>query len=926
MRNISPAAMNYLSQTLGLEPVNLVRVFWTNSISVLYGDRQFANGIVGKLLELGNLENVVNISKSSNTQAVSLKIDDSDGEIKNIFDNNDIHKRTVYVYQWFLGLPLSDAFIIFEGEIASPISWKEGERTISFDCVSKIEDQEIGFSAEEGDFEYIPPPLIGAAWPLPFGSPQWVPSLAINTIAQGLTNEGVGLGSGNYNTGLLNNDNKALADASFNFYDCLTKALHCYVMAFTVAEEGQVPVIFLSGGFDPPSQGATLRDQWNDSGDKYVEQANQYLAQIHDINNKVANVNDKNKFTVQNGSTFPQGVTTSININGAVFTGQFSGNEFTVLSSTNPYDTSNNLLSGPLTVNDSQVATAYQASLNEQRFFYAVGGSAVQGVGESLFYIISLLEVQVQAVLAKYNGVVRGVPPQYYQVSYVNFGNIQATYLTVPIALSVIDPLWTDEIFTNIISPVGPNAVDIMIWLIQTYTVHTFDVASFADVRNKVNPFPMNFVYFTRPNILKALQEIAYQARCALWYKEGLFYLKFLPDTGSSVATFTEDDVEDKTLEITCTDTEELVTKYTAEWKLYENQSGFDKVIWRYNIQKYGIMEKTDQYYAYNNVFIVEHVSMFWLIRYSNTWKRLKFSTFLTKLAVETFDSVTIDFADPLVANGPVVGIVENALYNSADNRIEMTVWLPIRFGEMNAYPFAYPYAIDPTLIFPDPIEFANTPPTTGQQAAGQLYKQTTNQPKKTRSNSSFGGLNGSDSAFQEPVFDTALDTNEIDNSGNPNQGNSYKQHQIKPVKDVNVAFDSPGTWPGIINGQVNGNLYSVKVYFSGINNTPTSVNVQQIQINTNDVIPAGTACIVMRNKLLKGIDPTTRIPTYISEYTMQVPVYVKSINQSVNPPAVPVSDPGTDGSTTETTTTGTPGDFESTDGGDQNLGTGGDF
>ena len=79
------------------------------------------------------------------------------------------------VYQWFSGLDLSDKFLVFSGKINTPMSWNERDRTVKVTAVSQIEDIEIGFSAEEGDFPYIPSDLMGKPWPMIFGTGSGLP-------------------------------------------------------------------------------------------------------------------------------------------------------------------------------------------------------------------------------------------------------------------------------------------------------------------------------------------------------------------------------------------------------------------------------------------------------------------------------------------------------------------------------------------------------------------------------------------------------------------------------------------------------------------------------------------------------------------------------------------------------------------------------
>lgn len=84
----------------------------------------------------------------------------------------------------------------------------------------------------------------------------------------------------------------------------------------------------------------------------------------------------------------------------------------------------------------------------------------------------------------------------------------------------------------------------------------------------------------------------------------------------------------------------------------------------------------------------------FWLIRKSNTWKRIKFKAFLNKLNMETFDAVMLDFDQPYVANGSVLGMVEKANYNSVENCVDFECLLPVAAGTMEPYHFFWPAAL----------------------------------------------------------------------------------------------------------------------------------------------------------------------------------------------------------------------------------------
>ena len=175
-----------------------MEVDWADAIVPRrYADRTIPNGadtILGRIVEVSDVDDSIDITTYNNTsKQVSVTLDDTDGSIKALFDGHDSHLRRVRVYQWFTGLDLSDMFLVFSGRINTPLSWSERDRTIKITAISQIEDMEIGFSAEEGNFPYVPSDLVGRAWPMVFGTVYDYPAVWVPFAAQGITLEGVGV-------------------------------------------------------------------------------------------------------------------------------------------------------------------------------------------------------------------------------------------------------------------------------------------------------------------------------------------------------------------------------------------------------------------------------------------------------------------------------------------------------------------------------------------------------------------------------------------------------------------------------------------------------------------------------------------------------------------------------------------------------------
>ena len=205
MRNISQAGLAKLASRYGNEPITIIEVDWVDGSTAVYADRTIGD-IPGRIVEVGNLDNAVNVNGngsdgqstggSTASQELAITLDDTDGSVKAIFDRQDVHKRPARVYQYFSGLDLADKFLLFSGKINTPISWSERDRTVKFTILSQLEDLEIGFSAEEGQFPYLPSDLVGKTWPMVFGTAVNYQALQINKAVKGTTLAGVGVLSG----------------------------------------------------------------------------------------------------------------------------------------------------------------------------------------------------------------------------------------------------------------------------------------------------------------------------------------------------------------------------------------------------------------------------------------------------------------------------------------------------------------------------------------------------------------------------------------------------------------------------------------------------------------------------------------------------------------------------------------------------------
>jgi len=190
MKIVTGNTQTALDTAHGTEPVLIVEIIWDTGASRFYADKDVFD-ILGKLLEVSSVE-VMATSNRSN-QTVTIKIDDTDGEIKQVIDNVNVHKVKCRIYQAYTTLLFTDKFLLFEGLINTPFVWDETDRSLELTVNSELESYEVGFSPEEGQLDFVSPDFIGKPWPLCFGDVVHVPAQKVHQVLTGTLLERIGI-------------------------------------------------------------------------------------------------------------------------------------------------------------------------------------------------------------------------------------------------------------------------------------------------------------------------------------------------------------------------------------------------------------------------------------------------------------------------------------------------------------------------------------------------------------------------------------------------------------------------------------------------------------------------------------------------------------------------------------------------------------
>lgn len=720
-----------LATPRGTQPILIVEVDWKPGATVAYSDTDYA-GAYAKLISIGTVDQIEGTQISNE---LSVILDATDEIVENIFRENDVHLRPVRLYLGYSDT--TERALLFNGLINSAVTWDEGGRSLQFQVLNKLEDSLVAFTMEDGNFPVVSEDDRGKVWPLPFGTVCKYEAQRLTTTIKGFLEEGLGA-----------------VDPTLPTRICQIEKTTCPTVTVPVLKAVNNPYGSGSGAVtseerpDPNclqrkrNEGCILKDllarQQALAKSSFEVRGGENFPQNQQIKIRIGRVSYQG---VMSGTTFTVSkvfhpdvdkIAQCRNVKNPAFGwrniigdeeeantcsdhGQFYNTGFPVpgedcITATS-FGIGGNFYSNcgmggggstydQIVTGGSAASWEYYDSMPKGDFIWAPAGTDVvlQEYDDDLVYMVSLVPGTVTQVLAYRQfgdqKLLSQVPTDWYTVEEVDYGGYTCVELRFNTLPSTSDqPGWEDDIIVSFVSSVGPNPVDIIEWLVDTYTDFTVDSANFASVKSSLTEFGSNFVVQDRMSVLQLIGEIAYQQRMAVRITNNVVQLVYLAKEPTSEKTLTSSDIVQGSFSISYTETEELRTNHEITWKPEYNHNiqGRDvekDLPLRFNIPKYGTTDVAKDWYTQNTFETVLKTTTFWLIRESNTWQEVQFRTTLEHLDLEVYDCVTLNI-DSFPSNTKIV-IMEKR-YNTDDNTIEWKAWTPIRAGESSAYYWAWP-------------------------------------------------------------------------------------------------------------------------------------------------------------------------------------------------------------------------------------------
>jgi len=748
MRTVTANASASLSQNTGAEMIVLLEVEWSSGGTYLYSDQTF-NGADPKIIAIDGFDSSMILEGSSDTQELGVVLDDSDGSIRAIYDSLDVHKRPARVYLVHKGLTTLDKILVFKGQLVTPIEWDEAQRAISFNILSELDARQVGFSMEEGDFPNIPEEALGKAWPLVFGQVCHLPAVKVRAPRRGYLQAGTGIHDFTLQPRIcqaMQIQCAVQSTGTHNGTDTVGPDLECVNRRFgeicklrdlynqQVAYEHATLNIYngvsfpqgerLSIHIDSSTYNGTFNGNtftvFSRQHPEWATFNHQQCVSVNDVHYSQvpgrAQYGGTNNIRQGAGGNYDPDSTYHLTTEGAEF---FSGNRAWVpdenVSAFVPNQSQEQafascdaaLVSTPGMAGGPKESWEIYDTMEESTFWWAPAGSEVYYEGEQeILYIVSLLPGTVDKVSAfrqAPNGFryLTEVQADRYTVYETDYDGYQVVEIGMDKALShYYDSTtqesegWEDQIYVSFTSSVGPSPCDIIEWLVNKYTDLTVDATSFASVKTLLTNYPNNFYLLDRPDVFDLINDIAYQSRCAVYIRNDVVYIRYLSYEPTSVRTLSESDILFGTFKESFSATEDVATTHNIDWKtggaaVRDDQTPERKLILKYNVDKYGTVESDWDYYTYNIYENVLKSGTFWLIRKSNSWKRLQFQLPLKHIDLDVGDAVTINVAQ--FNSSPIKCVIESMNVNPDDYTIDVSVWTPIRVGEDTPYFWAWP-------------------------------------------------------------------------------------------------------------------------------------------------------------------------------------------------------------------------------------------
>jgi hypothetical protein len=698
MKTVSSGAQTKIDTIKATEPVLIIKIGWYDG-DVYYGEKSITGVDYANVLSISGFNESFSVGQINNIGVLSVVLDDSSGDLKTVFDTENILGLVAECYLAYTEIA-TDGIKLVTGKVGGPIIWDEGQRTLSFAIISDWGYRTAGFSLQDNDTADGYPIValesaIGQAWPMCWGSALRVPALKIIEPFRGETESdfplddsevevkvnytgSVPTGSQTYSiknikcTGEIEGDILTIAAGTMNgtWYTGVT--IESRTLHHADEDYSNHTVLWIS------DSSKNLLNLYCYTGTKFQKCIRQDGKKCWFTSDWYSSTGTQpTSFTEVRG--FPDDAWTGYVTNMATYTVILSGSVI-------------------YWVDDPNIETVYIANLFESTGIAEVMAYRSYGMND----IQKLVAVPSSRFTIDYDYPV----PDRYKTNNPD-ANTVCTAIKFETPLHrYVDEKWKDDvIYVSLWSTLSYNTATLIETFVTYFSDLSSDVSSRTLIGVLVTKYPMHGFLVDELNVLDLIQDLAWQARMGIFIRHNTVYYKLLsrePISGSG--TLAESKALHKSISVSLTDDVDLITKAKATWKLEGSQTKAYELTLENNVDLFGNKKQDFNFYAYNIKSVVQKSLQFWLNRKSNVWKILSVSTPLPLVGLDVGDYVNLNFTNNPIASSSVYGLLIDIVYDMDKNLLTYNIWTPVIAGTLTQSSDAYVTSVgDPT---PDnPIE-----------------------------------------------------------------------------------------------------------------------------------------------------------------------------------------------------------------------------
>lgn len=738
MKTLTVGTLAKINAKLGTEPIIIVKVDWVTGTRY-YADKDYtinSLSVLGLITSFSSIQGTLNERSFGQVQSASITLCDIDGHLKTLFDDTVVEQRSITVYHHFVGT--EDLVPVLIGKLVSPIEWSEGDRSLKFEINAEVDSDDLLIEIKETDSFFQSEDDIGKVLPLCFGTPVRVPAMELSLGPVGKLTSAITSNTTWYvRDG--NPDNSKVTINTTTFHVTGFDAYHLkgavtleiddtlFLGEFADLNDKTKFTCLSLGSFNTGHQMSIGIDSRPKNDSEFNNANCFYHSGTVDLKGKYvlikfvrtyyqveytkdgAKVKDKISYSALNKLR---------DLDGNVVEGDTETKHESFVAQIVNHDIAMKRVflskpcvdryQHPILLGEDLAATITSVkgrpdydweqlpSDSDAHEWIINPGTKVRIYNAgSLFIVNSVATNAIHEVVAKRQGVYQAVPSSYYTKELARAMTIDgkaATLTTIQFTKSLTqryEEQWEgDQIYVTLTSSVGSNLVsEITPWIVTNRTTGlSVDTATKDLVGDCISKYPSHFAVTSQVDSIQALRSFSWQARVGMYIDAGIMYFKYLSKAPTtSVYTCTLDKIKMRSMKISKTETDNIHPKLTAYWqKTYVDEDRL-KVIRENNKSLYKKNDYTMDFPIYNIRSLVEKSTTFWNNRLSNAWMHITIDTFLTSLAIQIWDNVTVSC--PFINGGvDVIGTVDGIDFDTATHGIVLQVWLPICKGTGPAY------------------------------------------------------------------------------------------------------------------------------------------------------------------------------------------------------------------------------------------------